>query len=199
MFVKDNYSYTRGVGAVAAMDAVSPTRRKAASKSALAMARRDALMAMSAMRADGTAPKLSVSSGKSVPIETGQESAFSRTPTVPKVLLVPTKPAVAPELVKLPGTTITPPKPGDTTPTQGIVSTAAPPQTTPTPAPTTTIVTGGSGTSWVAPQRKLQPVAMPAMQAVEVPESMASGQGSSNKTLLYIALGIGAWWLLTRK
>jgi hypothetical protein len=44
-YTKDDHSYTRGVGAIAAMDAHSPARRIATARAAQIMARRDAIMA----------------------------------------------------------------------------------------------------------------------------------------------------------
>ena len=48
-FVKDDHAYTRGVGAVAAVDAASPTRRMAVARAAKVMARRDQLMSRSTL------------------------------------------------------------------------------------------------------------------------------------------------------
>lgn len=204
-FVKDDHSYTRGPGAIAAMDASSPARRLAAARAERALRMREILT-------QGA-------------IETGQEAAFSRPapppprprppggkplpprrplPFRPKGLdVVGGKIAVPSKLtVKLPGSVITPPSPGEVKPTQ---------TATPTTAPTkgqTVIVGGGSGTSWTAPPRA--PVAMPdnapPAWAPEPEEASpmttapaAPEKKPPSKLLLYAALGIGAWWLLTRK
>jgi uncharacterized membrane protein YgcG len=52
-FVKDDHSFTRGVGAIAAMDASSPRRRLAAARASRMLARRDAILARSTL---GAAP-----------------------------------------------------------------------------------------------------------------------------------------------
>lgn len=201
-FVKDDHSFTRGPGAIAAMDAASPARRLAAARAERALRVREALT-------QGA-------------IETGQEAAFSRPPPPPPrpgtkpfpprrpgLVKLPVRPkgldaggrlGVRPELIKLPGTVITPPKAGETKVTQ---------TATPTTAPTkqTVVVGGGSGTSWTAPASKAgaamsvdnQPPDF-APEPEETPAAApAAAKPPSSKLLLYAAIGIGAWWLLTRK
>ena len=210
-FVKDDHGYTRGPGAIAAMDAASPARRLAAARAERALRMREVLT-------QGA-------------IETGQEAAFSRPPPSPPPrppggrpmpprrplpfrpkgldviggkIAVPTKPTV-----KLPGTVITPPTRGEVKPTQTATPTLSP---TPLPLPpktVTTVVGGGSGTSWTAPPRTPPPgmdlenpppawAPEPEIAAPAAPTA-SPAKPASSKILLYAAIGIGAWWLLTRK
>lgn len=205
-FVKDDHGYTRGPGAIAAMDATSPARRLAAARAERALRVREALT-------QGA-------------IETGQEAAFSRPPPRPArprpgklpIHRLPFRPKdiaggklsvpVRPGMVKLPGSVITPPKAGEVTPTQTATPTSAP-ISAPTKAPVT-IVAGGSGTSWVSGAAAKTPAAPvdnqpppwapePEPEQAVATAPAAPAKKPSSKILLYAALGIGAWWLLTRK
>lgn len=208
-FVKDDHSYTRGPGAIAAMDAASPARRIAAARAERALRLREVLT-------QGA-------------IETGQEAAFSRPPPPPRPgkgrhpfprpphrplpgkVKLPVRPKGLDVIggridggkltVKLPGSVIEPPKTGGASATQ---------TATPTTAPTkgsTVIIGGGSGTSWTAPSSKAgaamsvdNPPPEFAPEPEEAPAQPApAAKPASSKVLLYAALGIGAWWLLTRK
>lgn len=86
-FVKDDHSFTRGVGAVAAMDASSPRRRAAAAQAARKMARRDRIMSMRTLGALSfpTGPSTGVAGPHSIDVGwTGQGSGGLQTPTGPR-------------------------------------------------------------------------------------------------------------------
>jgi hypothetical protein len=207
MYVKDDHSYTRGAGAIAAMDAVSPARRRAMARAERALAVRELL----------TAGAIS---------ETGQEAAFSRPAPKPPIRPFPGRPRPGKPLppgrpfrpakgvdsrfelkqIKSPGSVIGPSK---ATEPKATISTISP-TTTSTALPTppkspVTIVAGGSGASWTSPARA---AAMPSDNPPppwapepedEAPATAAAPPKTSGKLLMYAAIGIGAWWLLTRK
>lgn len=229
-FVKDDHDYTRGVGAVAAMDAVSSARRRAAARAAVEMARRDAVMSrhtlgrISQTSTNGGGGGGTVTGGGGRP---GTPRPPGRTPVFPpgrprppgKPLPpkpVPPRPlpfrprgldvasvAIKEKLqVKSPGSVLPPPPPA---PTKADVVA----EKTPVKAPVT-IVAGGSGTSWTSGAGAKTPVApidmgppMPEITDMppEAPAPTSAPPTSKPKggLLLYAALGIGAWWLLTRK
>jgi hypothetical protein len=220
MFVRDGNKNTRGVGAIASMDAVSPNRRLAEARAARVLARRDAVMALRTLGATRTVarnvvapPTLKTTSTSTSTIETGQEAAFSRPPPPPgpvkiklaqrpKGLLVPgIRLDVKQPVIKLPGSVIEPPKtPTDQT-KQGTTSTAAPAKAA------VTIVAGGPGAAWVSgapkPTAPQSPDNLPPAWAPEpdaAPTSPAKPKASGNM-LLYAAIGVGLGilWLESRK
>jgi hypothetical protein len=208
MFVKDNYSYTRGVGAVAAMDAVSPVRRRAAEQAARASARRDVVLAMGAMRSDGTAR--SIDEPIRPPRPTRPPGTPPPRPTTSPLLAAANtrltsggRKSAPAELIKLPGTVITPPTGGETAPTQSAVPTAAPVQ--PPPVRPDVTITAGGGTSWTAPPRAELTSTLPGAPEVDAdlvvaPPAQATHAPptSTKKLAVYAAIGIGVLWYLTR-
>jgi hypothetical protein len=208
MFVKDDHSYTRGVGAVASMDAASSARRRAAARAELEMARRDRIMSLGATWAARVIPTRMTTKSTST-IETGQESAFSRPPPVPpKTIPLPRRPRGLDAIgvkVKLPGSVM--PTRAETK--VSTVTTAPPASSSTAALPPTkaqvSIVAGGSGTSWVSGASKASASAPemdnPPPPFAPEPEPTAPSAPSpktSSNLLMYAALGIGAIWLLTR-
>jgi len=201
-FVKDDHAFTRGVGAVASMDAASPRRRLAAARAARQLARRDAVMALGAMRA-GMQPTYAPDP---TPDPTPPPSRRGRPSTMmpPRARKVPSRPTMMPGIIKYPGSAIP----------------IAP--TAPT-APSTTVIGGGSGTSWTAPSSPGIGVPSPDSPATDAspdltttdsaspdlttpaapdattPASTTPAPASSNKLLMYAAIGVAAWWFLLRK
>jgi hypothetical protein len=197
-FVRDDHAYTRGAGAIASMDAVSPARRRSMARAERALAVREALTVGA--------------------IETGQEAAFSRPPPKPprpfpggrrvpfrvKGLEAGFRPGT--KFVKSPGSVIGPtkePEPKATIEPKAI-STALPTKGT------TTIVGGGSGTSWTsgAKARSAAQIEMPPPEQLpEMPEEAPAAPiaaptpkpKTSSNLLVYAAIGAAALWFLTRK
>jgi hypothetical protein len=103
-------------------------------------------------------------------------------------------PLVRANLTKLPGSVFSAPTLAPT-----LAPTIAPPG-----RPTINITAGGSGTSWSAPAPS---VGVPAPGAdsdfPDEPEPPHPAEPPKPKTsgnlLMYAAIGVGAWWLLTRK
>lgn len=204
-FVKDDYSHTRGVGAVASMDAASPGRRLAAARSARELARRDVVMASRTLGA---------------PIETGQESAFSRPPTPP-----PRPPGRPPggkprpprfprprpfdvfgmrgrPMVKSPGSVIdtgtTPPAP--TSPTTKTPTKGASKEPSRSYGGGGGGGGGGSSGGGSANVGPLEPLPDEPAVPEEPPHPAEPPKPkTSGNLLMYAAIGVGAWWLMTRK
>jgi hypothetical protein len=224
-FVKDDHGYTRGVGAVASMDAASPGRRLAAARAARELARRDALMAASTMgRAPLVATSLATKSFGARSIEVdhfGRGSGGLKQPSgpsgggrlPPKPLpprpLPPRKPPRGPlfdyragRMVKSPGSVI------DAEPTKGTAApiTGATKGATKEPVRSYGGGGGGGGSSGggssanVGPLEPL-PSDVPAEEeeAPAAPAAPAAPPKTSSNLLLYAAIGVAGWWLLTRK
>lgn len=214
-FVKDDHSFTRGVGAIAATDAASPRRRMAAARAAVVMARRDAVMARSTL---GRAPLITSPATGQFGIRTLEVDQFGRgagglkphtpggggggpTPTKPpggrRPIRVPVKVSADGKLTKFPGSVLT--APSDDRPLPPAPPLPAPPSAT--TKPTVTIVAGGSsgpsgggGRGGAAPP---PPEPFPDAEVMETefaPEPTAAKP--TNKLFLYAALGLGAWLLL---
>lgn len=220
-FVKDDSGYTRGVGAIASMDAGSSRRRRAAALEGLRMARRDRVLALGAIRRDVETiapPQRSTTTTRTQQtstIETGQESAFSRPPPpVPPKIKLPFRPKgldlvradvrfpVKPT-IKLPGTVIEPPK-------DGIKPTQSSGQPAPTPAPTKPSVTivaapgigpisSGSAKPPAPSMDENAPPPWADEPPVDTTPAPAASSAKKPNYLLYAAIGIGAYLLLTRK
>ncbi len=229
-FVKDDSAYTRGVGAVASMDAASPNRRRAAARAAVEMARRDGIMSRHTLgrisqtdTSDGGGGSGGGGGGGTTggggrgPVRPGRPGLGGRRPLPPKKPLPP-KP-VPPRFpirdlsairngklqVKLPGAVLEPVKGGaaDTKTGTPITQTAQPAAPT---KPQVNVVAGGAST-WVSGSGgggKVAPEAPPDMPPDEpelppdAPIQTAPAKPKSN-LLMYAAIGIGAYWLLTRK
>lgn len=223
-FVKDGDSRTRGVGAVAAMDAASPGRRLAAARAARALARRDALMSRSTL---GRAPLLtSPATGgtygaRSIDVDPfGRGAGGLKQPSGPtggggRPLPPKPKPPTLPgrgglfagRIVKSPGSVI------DTEPTKGSTGTKAPfTSTEPTKGSTKGSTSsgggggsggggsGGGGSGGGANVGPLEPLPEepPAPEEPTPPAPEPAKPKTSGNLLMYAALGVGAWWLLTR-
>lgn len=237
-FVKDNDNRTRGVGAIASMDAASPGRRLAAARQSQALARRDALMARSTLGRvalftspatggtygartlevdhfgrgagglkqpsgpSGGGGAKSPPSGRTPPGKRKHSPVIGKTGRTPVVSAAPSRPWSTPDdrkgvvMVKSPGSVI-----DSTTGAKGAGSA--------TPAKTTTIITGGGG-GWsgggTKPSIEPVPINISQESLPELPEEgfvdpapPTTQPKASSNVLLYAALGIGAFWLLTRK
>jgi hypothetical protein len=223
-FVKDNDKETRGVGAIASMDATSPARRIAAARSAYELARRDRVMSMHTLGAikqtTGTvtgrvpAKRPAVVGPFATTAEIPRKSkpplhvppplprrAFSTTTTTDPRLskqfsTLPKLPiATDAVFVKSPGSVIAPPT--------GVapVLTALPPP----PKPVVAIVGGGAST-WSLASKLPAPADLPPMEPLpdlpdeaEVQLTPASAPKTKGNLLMYAAIGAGVLWLLTRK
>lgn len=201
-FVKDDHSYTRGVGAVAAMDAVSGNRRRAAARGAVAMARRDRVMARHTLGRINQRDEGDGGGGTSPGLPTPPRAPV-RPPIVgkPPVITIPPKPlpprirdfAVIPTkgiLVKDPGSVI------PTAPTADGGSVVVVP-----PKSTVTITPGAATPMPVPPRPTYTPPSMPdfeSMPDITIDTSAEPAPAKKSNVLLYAALGVGALWLLTR-
>jgi len=198
-FVKDDHSYTRGVGAVAAMDAVSSKRRRAAAAGARVMARRDAVFARH------TLGRINQEAGDG----TGT-GAGGGVPTKPTIPVRPILTASANRLAQMKNAATLVKDPGAPLATDPI-RTLPPPlpvYTPPAPAPTPPKNTGvvpplvGTSTPWVPP--KPPTYTPPDMTIEEIPDVTIETAPEpppakkSNSFLLYAAIGAGALYLLTR-
>jgi hypothetical protein len=216
-FVKDDHSFTRGVGAIAATDAASPRRRMAADRAALVLARRDAVMARSTL---GRAPVITSPATGQFGIRTLEVDSFGRgagglKPHTPggtgggrppgktpggkgdRVPGKPTRPLreVDGKLTKLPGSVLTAPSDDRRPPPTPSRDADATKSTKPT-----VMIVGGGGSSpggggggRATPPPELFPDAE-VMETEFAPEPTAAKP--TNKLLLYAALGLGAWLLL---
>lgn len=234
-FVKDDHSYTRGVGAVAAMDAVSSRRRRAAARGGRRMARKDAIMSRHTLGriaqidpgdGGGGSGGGGSTGGGTRPPPTRPPSRLPVRPIVgialpPKTpIKVPIKPGIrdviGPRLDLAVGVRGTRPIIADPIKTPGapvvqVTPDAAPPpkeQVLPPPRPVITVVaqpgspiTGG-GRPAPPPPPTFPGFAPEPEVDVEVSTPAAPvvpAKSSNSKLLLYAAIGIGAYWLLTRK
>ncbi len=223
-FVKDDHSFTRGVGAIAATDAASPRRRMAADRAALVLARRDAVMARSTL---GRAPVITSPATGQFGIRTLEVDSFGRgagglKPHTPggtgggrpmppgrtpggKGDRVPGRPPTRPlrdvdgKLTKFPGSVLTTPSDDRQPPPPPSKDADA----TKSTKPTVTIVGGGGGGSSPGGggggggRATPPPELFPdagVMETEFAPEPTAAKP--TNKLFLYAALGLGAWLLL---
>lgn len=217
-FVKDDHGYTRGVGAVAAMDAASPGRRLAAARAARELARRDRLMAASTLgriRQDGE-DRGGGGGGHPAPHGRGPQPrpggpSSEDTARGPRGSGRPThgkppghhgKPHGKPArfgkgglidagiLVKSPGSVL------DTgmNLTKGSETKGAA-----TKEPTRSYGGGGGGSSGGANVGPLEPLPLqPEEEETQPAPTVVPVQKPAN-LLLYAAVGVAGWWLLTRK
>lgn len=195
---KDDHAHTRGVGAVAAFDG-SPARQARARLVARALARRDAVMSRHALgrinQTEGDGGGGAGSGGPSRPPPPGR-------PLPPK----PLPPRPVRSTIKLPGTSVV----DSVAPSRPTKPPVAPPLPAP-PKPPATIVVGSGIVPIVSGGGPKATVTMPDFEPspdvdiivdpVPAPAapSTSTSTSSSSKLLLYAALGMGAWWLLTRK
>lgn len=224
-FVKDDHSYTRGVGAVASMDAGSSRRRTAAALGALRMARRDAVMARHTLGrisqtenggGGGSGGGGSTGGGGVRPPPLGPVrpsrpgvQPLPPKPVPPKInirdfatirnLAIGTRPdvRVVVDPVKLPGAQVVDVKPEPAPPPKDQV---LPPPKTVTivaspgiaPLPPKPAAPSGGGFPGFAPEPEID-------VTVDAQPVTAPPAAKKPNYLLYAALGIGAYWLLTRK
>lgn len=198
-FVKDDHKYTRGVGAIAAMDAVSPARRRAAARGAVAMARRDSVMARHTLGRINNEEQGGGGGGGG-----GSTPTPPRPPGRPPIgrpPVFPVKPRpIRNDLAILPVKGIVVKDPGTVLPpvvTPPIV-TLPPPREPVKPLP---------GTPWTPPTIGPKPApptfdmpqfdSMPDVELTVVEPAPQAAARSSN-LLVYAVLGAGALWLLTR-
>ncbi len=207
-FVKDDHKFTRGVGAIAAMDAVSSKRRRAAARAGVAMARRDGIMSRHTLgrisqtetsEGGGTGPSGSSSSGGS-----GGTYVPPRTPIPPRptgTLPLPPKPlpprlpvriGLRPDavLVKTPGSIV----PTAPTPDGGSVIVV--------PPKGSTIVVGPPAPSAPTTRPPITPMPMPEFE--ETPDfsvvvDPVKAASSSSKYIVYGLIGLGALWFLKNR
>jgi hypothetical protein len=210
-FVKDDYGHTRGVGAIASMDAASPARRRAAARAAVEMARRDAVMARHTLgrltlplfHSQRPAPRLVKAPIPAAWFQPNLAPAPTRLPIRPGLDFSAT--TVQNLQIKSPGSVLPPKTTAPTLPVDLLTKAVV---TSTNKAPTT-IVAGGSST-WTA--GKAAPAAanvgpiepLPEMPPDEPPlpaldpAAAPPPRKTSGNLLLYAALGVGALWFLTR-
>jgi len=217
-FVKDDHSYTRGAGAIAAMDAASPRRRIAMARADRALRLREALTQGAIDRGyEGDRPAGSSRPVPPRPPGPGRRPVMPRPPFTGGVRPTGVRAGVRgprAELVKLPGTVITPGA-REGKPVQGATGTQAPseeikvtePPAPPKPPPRHVIVSGGGGGGFmpVSPKPSAPPLRMPEID-VELEEAPAEpapqaapslAPKTSSKLPLYAGIALLAY-LLTR-
>jgi|GEM_PF-5724210 len=222
-FVKDDHSYTRGAGAIAAMDAASPRRRIAMARADRALRVREALTQGAIDRGyEGDRPAGSSRPVPPRPPGPGRRPVMPRPPFTGGVRPTGVRAGVSgprAELVKLPGTVITPGA-REGKPVQGATGTQAPseeikatePPAPPKPPPRQVIVSGGGGGFMpVSPKPTAPPPWMPEISdeldveleeapaelAPQVSPAPAPAPKSSSKLPLYAGIALLAY-LLTR-
>ena len=193
-FVRDDHRYTRGVGAVAAFDRATPARRVAAAREEMRMRRRDRKMSKSTL---GMINQRDQSDSGSGGTGGGGRPSTPSTPIPPRPPHRFNVPGIrgGKAIVKSPGSVIADP----------VLPPRLPPPTRPPP---TLIV--GTGISPISTGGGARPAASlpdfgPTMEIPEIeeqptgPTSVAPSAPPTNKLLMYAAIGLGAWWLLTRE
>jgi len=220
-FVRDDHSYTRGAGAIAAIDAASPRRRIAIARADRALRLREALTQGAIDRGyEGDRPAGSSRPVPPRPPGPGRRPVPPRPPFTGGVRPTGVRAGVRgprAELVKLPGTVITPGARGGK-PVQGSTGTQAPteeikatePPRPPFSPPRQAIIAGGGGGFMsVSPKPTTSPPWMPEIEDeldVELEEapaepapqvSPAPAPKSSSKLPLYAGIALLAY-LLTR-
>lgn len=220
-FVQDDHSYTRGAGAIAAMDAASPRRRIAMARADRALHLREALTQGAIDRGyEGDQPTGSRPPAPPRPPGPGRRPVLPRPPFTGGVRPTGVRAGVRgprADSVKLPGSVI---QPGarDGKPVQGSTGTQAPseeikatePPAPPKPPPRQAIVSGGGGGFMpVSPKPPAPPLRMPEISDeldVELEEAPvesapqaapAPPPKSSSKLPLYAGIALLAY-LLTR-
>lgn len=217
-FVKDDHSYTRGAGAIAAMDAASPRRRIAMARADRALRVREALTQGAIDRGyEGDRPAGSSRPVPPRPPGPGRRPVLPHPPFTGGVRPTGVRAGVRgprAELIKLPGTVITPGA-REGKPVQGSTGTQAPSgetkSTEPQPPSRHVIVSGGGGGGFmpVSPKPAAPPLRMPEIEDeldVELDEAPAAPAPqaapapppkSSSKLPLYAGIALLAY-LLTR-
>ncbi|MEO6382483.1 MAG: hypothetical protein ABIO35_10915 [Nitrobacter sp.] len=193
-FVKDDYAHTRGVGAVAALDAASPRRRRAMAQVALKMARRDRLMAIGAVNfGAGVGPRSgSMSPGRIVnpnDVGVGGGGGRGRKPVVDIKIITPGRGVSATRTNRgLVFVDPAPPTGGPLAWTGGRDRGALPPRET---KGSSGGGSSGGGSSGGGAGIATPP---PPVDASVVDELISPPEttGSDSRTLMYAAIGIGA-------